>query len=369
MRNAALVFPFLKGKKTGIRDGAGRIILPPRYDFIGPSGDFFTVQKGNKWGLLDSKGAVVIALSDQFSFLGTVSEGLVAFQKNKKYGFLDITGTTVIPASFSLVENFSEGLAAVCDNRGRWGFVDRKGSMAVDFGFDYADSFSHGCARASPAHAPDQFGLIDKKGKWVLRPRFDSVGDWSPQGWPVSRRTRQKVWVGFFNRARGLVWDLKRIKALSLDATNIKRMRRAFHRLIDFYFSKSCPCDFASFRSFIQWQGPPMFRDAELLFEELKPRLCLLEEPSPESGLMENASDLYACPVCNNRYRIRFNEVNAFFEFETIEILHPDLSPREADPVGPIPVFFGFKGFGPMPDKKKYPRAPLNHVIRFLRTR
>ncbi len=66
-------------KKTGFKDATGKIIIPPKYDYVFSSneGAFFTVEL------------------------------------NKKRGFIDITGKEIIPVIYDHAADFTEGLACV----------------------------------------------------------------------------------------------------------------------------------------------------------------------------------------------------------------------------------------------------------------
>jgi hypothetical protein len=44
---------------------------------------------------------------------------------------------------------FSEGLASVCDRRGKFGYIDRSGNYFIEPQFQAADSFSEGLALVS----------------------------------------------------------------------------------------------------------------------------------------------------------------------------------------------------------------------------
>ncbi len=54
---------------------------------------------------------------------------------------------------------FSEGLAPVCDRRGKFGYIDRSGKYFIEPQFQAADSFSEGLALVS----------IDGKAAYIKR--------------------------------------------------------------------------------------------------------------------------------------------------------------------------------------------------------
>lgn len=58
---------------------------------------------------------------------------------------------------------------------GKWGYVDKVGNIAVPFNYDaVAERFHEGLAWAKRG---TKFGFIDAKGKWIIKPKFDTVVD------------------------------------------------------------------------------------------------------------------------------------------------------------------------------------------------
>ncbi|ENA9430640.1 WG repeat-containing protein, partial [Campylobacter coli] len=67
---------------------------------------------------------------------------------------------------------FSEGLAGVKLN-GRWGFIDRSGKFVIKPKFDSIWDFSEGLAKVELNR---KYGFMDKNGKIVIEPKFDDIG-------------------------------------------------------------------------------------------------------------------------------------------------------------------------------------------------
>ena len=82
--------------------------------------------------------------------LRPLSDGLSAFcvpspnsTSNLVWGFRDATGKVVVPAKYDMVQDFSNGLAAVATGKysnAKWGFIDTKGQMVIPQKFSYAPS-------------------------------------------------------------------------------------------------------------------------------------------------------------------------------------------------------------------------------------
>lgn len=198
------LYPVVRKLKTGFIDRQGKMVIEPQFDgsSLGKLGAFGTadplypVSKDLKWGYIDRTGAVKIPF--QFSLAGKFSEGLAPVRVDSqvnglwqsKFGYVDTSGTLAIPATFDQAGPFSEGLALVTTGE-LSGYIDKTGAFAIPARFtqlmDHTSTFSEGLAavRLAPAPvvttgeartstaAPDSaWGYIDKRGEWVIQPRF-----------------------------------------------------------------------------------------------------------------------------------------------------------------------------------------------------
>ncbi len=133
-----------------------------------------------RWGYIDQTGKIVIPpnsgrmISDSNGEESAFHEGLAMIEVEDKAipprkGFIDNGGKLVIPARFTYVYPFSDGLAAATESESGdtgWGYIDRSGNWAIPPSFDWASSFRVGLA---PVNRKKDCGYIDKKGDQVLR--------------------------------------------------------------------------------------------------------------------------------------------------------------------------------------------------------
>lgn len=119
-----------QNKKYGLVDSkTGKELVKPKYDKIHVVDDrTFSVVLDGKLGFVDTTGKEFA--KPQYDYNGdpyfeqylSGDKDLIRVQKNGKFGLIDHSGKEVIRPQFDLINNFSEGLAAVLMN-GKWGFI------------------------------------------------------------------------------------------------------------------------------------------------------------------------------------------------------------------------------------------------------
>ena len=111
------------------------------------------------------------------------NDSLAVFCSDNKRGYYNMyTGEIAIPAQYRRAWVFSEGLAAVQRN-GNIGFIDHKGRVVIDFLFPYHGNplteFVFDDGHCVVANNEGKCGVIDKTGKWLIQPDYDSVNAFS----------------------------------------------------------------------------------------------------------------------------------------------------------------------------------------------
>ena len=107
------------------------------------------------------------------------NDSLAVFCSENKRGYYNMyTGEIAVPAQYRRAWIFSEGLAAVQRN-GNIGFIDHQGNVVIDFLFPYHGNplteFVFDDGHCVVANAEGKCGVIDKTGKWLIRPEYDNV--------------------------------------------------------------------------------------------------------------------------------------------------------------------------------------------------
>ena len=159
---------YIKGGSWGYIDESGRIVVEPKYESASHfSNGLAAVKTDGKWGYIDPKGKVVI--DPRFSSCSSFSEGLAAVSLDDgrtSYGFIDKRGKFVLQPRFWSAGSFVGGMAPV-QTRGaagfRYGYIGKNGKYIIQPMYKSAGAFD-GKGRALVSRDGRSF-YIDKNGK------------------------------------------------------------------------------------------------------------------------------------------------------------------------------------------------------------
>ncbi len=197
------LFPVIQGGKWGYIDRSGKIAIKPQFDAAYPFHDGVArVMNGKrfeneKWSYIDETGKPIFR-DLSVNRLEDFSEGLGAVCTNKRderggilCGYMDSSGKWVIEPKIYNAFAFHDGLARVAlpDKESRTGtrevYLDKAGKIAIDLSSiptQNSDGFFEGLARfAISVKGKDYLpqGYMDKTGKVVIEPKFQAADDFS----------------------------------------------------------------------------------------------------------------------------------------------------------------------------------------------
>jgi hypothetical protein len=140
----------------------------------------YPVRVDGKYGYIDQAGKMVI--QPQFGAALSFANGLAPAvdMESHKWGYINKSGKFSIPPKFEVAYPFSEGMGVVRLG-GNYGAVDRTGNMSVGAAFAGMSQFTDGVSAALINQAvggglvATAWGFIDKEGKYLIQPRFESV--------------------------------------------------------------------------------------------------------------------------------------------------------------------------------------------------
>ena len=163
-----------KGYKWGFIDKKGEMVIKPKYSYVsGFHNGFAEVRIGNRAAYINKQGKETNYLSKRWP---SFKNGRMSFCKDRRHGFINENNEIVIPAQYTMVKDFYEGLAGVKGKGEKWGFIDVNGNTVIEPKFDDVAYFSEGlCA----VRIGNDWGYIDKTGNVVINPRFEEAGGFS----------------------------------------------------------------------------------------------------------------------------------------------------------------------------------------------
>jgi hypothetical protein len=167
------------GSGYGFLNMKGEVAIEAKYMHATTFNDglAWVVENGGAPKAINRKGEEVFSLPEAETVL-MFTEGLAAFSKkdgdgNPRFGYVDKKGKVVIEPLYAMALPFSNGLAAVSTGD-KYGYINRKGEMVIPEQFGYAAFFTDG-GLAVAGMSEDKQGVIDKKGTFVLNPKYKSV--------------------------------------------------------------------------------------------------------------------------------------------------------------------------------------------------
>lgn len=223
----------INGKeRIGYLDLKGNVAIEPQFGMSGPFSEGIAIVSINPWqeALINPKGELIkvywpgeIMFSSSFS-QGKASASRTNFWNGSEYGYVDKTGTfhfkrdsdkpiEALARATAHIQSDNENLLGF-DQDGRWGFKNGAGKYVIPPQFLFAEyKFSNGLAACAininpvqspsvryyqdygylddgpqasrlPTFTPPQaadylidlkFGLINKSGDWVLKPKYDFI--------------------------------------------------------------------------------------------------------------------------------------------------------------------------------------------------
>lgn len=168
-----------EGDRYGYLNTKGELVVRPKYIQAIPfsEGLAWVVESNGAPKAINKKGEEVLSLSD-VDFVWQFSEGLAGFSKKdsdgrQRYGFIDKSGKIVIEPFYDQVLPFTNGLASVMRDE-KFGYINRKGELEIPIQFAFASPFSDK-GFAAVATSIDHIGVIDKKGTFIVNPKYEEV--------------------------------------------------------------------------------------------------------------------------------------------------------------------------------------------------
>src|SRR5262252_9571292 len=148
------------------------------------------IQNPGKWGYIDKTGKLLIPM--RFTHGESFSEGLAAIKDGDRGGFIDHSGKIIFEVPLDVTLGFHEGVAGVL-YRGSLAYFDRTGKqISPPLGYGPKNySLSEGLVAVG---IKDKAGFMDAAGKLVIAPQYDDAEDFSEGLAAVKMRGEETTW-------------------------------------------------------------------------------------------------------------------------------------------------------------------------------
>ncbi|WP_157638198.1 WG repeat-containing protein [Flexithrix dorotheae] len=146
--------------KMGLLSGDGKVLISNRYSSLAlmPDG-LVIVEQYKKRGLMNIEGKTV--LKPQYDGIANFEEGYYSLLKSKKFGVYDLPHNSTIPPVYDgLLKFYGHSDSLYIAKKGKYGLIDRNNQVLADFQFD------------DLKHWNDTSVLVQHQGKWKI---FDYI--------------------------------------------------------------------------------------------------------------------------------------------------------------------------------------------------
>ncbi len=163
------LIPHMVDGLWGYKDIYGKLVIRPEWVKAEPFvGSFAKVFDGNRFGLIDTSGVVILDLKYDKIVLREDLAGY-EFHLNRKIGFISFDRRFFLMPQFSYLGPLAEGFIPAAKD-GLYGFLNGRFETAHTFMYRLTEPFRHGIARVTTMEGKTV--LIDRKWKTVESPRY-----------------------------------------------------------------------------------------------------------------------------------------------------------------------------------------------------
>lgn len=160
-----------KGDKYGLMDTLGQLVLPVEYEGVGNTlpGNLFVVTRQGKQGGVDAKGKIIFPF--EYSDLSPFRKNFKV-EKDSLQGLYDSAGQVIIPLTQQQVGGSIYGDTFDIKRNGLWGLVDIRGREVLPAVYQEIGYLRNGFM---PCKKNGLWGLLDSTGREAIVPQYDSI--------------------------------------------------------------------------------------------------------------------------------------------------------------------------------------------------
>lgn len=162
----------------GVIDKKGKTIIPFEYEEVKvcETGNLFLVKEDGKYGFMNKEG--IFKISNIYDDADIFKEnGLAPVEKGDKWGYINLKGKYVIKPQYKTAGSFYNHTAVVSKKDKEY-LIDEDGNLVFEKGFYYISNISDTdeyYVVSEDKGETTKDGVVDKNGKEVIAPQFDSL--------------------------------------------------------------------------------------------------------------------------------------------------------------------------------------------------
>jgi len=172
----------------GIINEAGDSVVPFIYDFIGEMRNGIAlVDRGGQFNYITAQGKPIlenwIASYPECRQLAEFSDGYAKIKFERGFNLIDTSGKKLFSKDQQNIGQYGDPIAVLKGKN--WGYVSKAGASVIPATFTLAGSFKENYA---PAGSDPLWGLINKKGQYVIEPYFEEISPLNDSLWIARSR-------------------------------------------------------------------------------------------------------------------------------------------------------------------------------------
>lgn len=161
----------------GFYDRFGKEIIAPVYEeaFSFSKGIAKVVKNGNQAFISQQGDFVIPPLYESIRFF---NDSLLIFEQESAFGIMSLKGEIILQPEYQQIGEVIQN-RALCVKAGKVGYLDSVGKLIIPCQFETMPNLMVSgkfVGDVAKVKSKGKFGLIDKKGKWILEPSLQELG-------------------------------------------------------------------------------------------------------------------------------------------------------------------------------------------------
>ena len=167
-----------KNNKFGLINSEGKIIYPADNDevFNAEQFGYYSVQKGNLYGIYFSKSKDKKHTEIEFDRISVDGYGAIMASKNKKMGIFNLEGEQITAFEYDndFIAQYS-GIGYRISKDKKRGIIDKQGNVIVPPIYDDVSTFSFDNRDVFKVKNGEKYGIVNREGKVIIPVEFEYI--------------------------------------------------------------------------------------------------------------------------------------------------------------------------------------------------